>query len=147
MQFKNIDKNGVSTIILHKGKLLIVKRINLPFLITYPGKWFFVAGKREKGEKFIDTAYREIKEEVKIRKDHLRLLHKSKLILLDHKKGQRWVDKLFVFCSSTDNIILNFEHSQYKWVNLDEFKKIFEPDIIENRKEILALIRKHVRKC
>lgn len=122
-----VEKPGVTVILINDKKVLLLRRINIPF-ITHPGIWYVVAGSRKRGETPVDTAYRELREETRIGKPDLKLLHESDVIVLDEKAKIRWHNRLFVMQSSTSSVKLNIEHTGYRWVNVQELKKY--PELI-----------------
>ena len=62
----------VSCILFRKGKILLLKRSNK--VSTYKGFWGVIAGYVEEDETPEETAYKEIKEEVGIEKNDVKLL-------------------------------------------------------------------------
>jgi 8-oxo-dGTP pyrophosphatase MutT (NUDIX family) len=141
-------KMGVTAIILNKSKILIIKRIWLPF-IMHPGYWSFVTGGRDTKEKSIDAAYREILEETGIKRNQLTLLFKgAEITIRHHRKDLKWMDDLFIFRSSIRTVRLNPENTGYKWLSLKELQqhKNSTIDYIEQKKEVLSLVKKFMAK-
>jgi 8-oxo-dGTP pyrophosphatase MutT (NUDIX family) len=113
---------ATSLIINSDGKLLILKRSNK--VKTYKGFWGGVAGYIEKNEKPIETAYKEIKEEVGLKKEFL-VLKKifDPIKFTDFYKNKRYDWEIFVFLfelSKKSDIIIDWEHSEYKWIKPSE---------------------------
>lgn len=121
-KFRFVEKEGVTTIIINKGRILVMKRISLPFLI-HSGLWTFVAGRKEKGESYEDTAYREVWEEAGIGKESLALASKPVKIMKVNEKGRtRFNNWLYVFYSRTREVRKNIENSDYRWATLSEIR-------------------------
>lgn len=117
--YRKTKSPGAAAAILYKNKILFAKRINLPFIIN-PGCWAFIAGKREHGEKYLQTALRELKEETGLMPSELKLILKKKITFLDHRRKTRWDNQFFIFSSKTKRIDLNIENTDYKWFSLNE---------------------------
>jgi len=121
-KLKRVKRDGIVAIIINNGRVLLLKRRNIPFL-TNPGIWFFITGGRKKGEKYIETAYREIREEVGIEKQMLWKLYECKVKLYDGAKKWVWKNRCFIFYSKSRKVKLNIENSAYKWVGIKDLKK------------------------
>lgn len=144
-ELKLVDKDGVQVAILSNGRTLMLKRINPPIIhrfIMHPGKWSFVCGGRKRGEEYVDAAYREIKEETGILKENLKLLVDGKDIMVkSDEKGIRWKNKFFVFASDSPTIRLNFENTDYKWLDLQELSNNNDLwSMIADKDEVIRLI-------
>lgn len=147
--YKTIELDGIHAVIIHKGKVLILKRINIPLFIINPGKWSLVSGARKKGESHLDAAYREIKEETGIEPNELTLLKGNIMMYArDAKKAIRWKNRLFIFCSKKGFAKLNIENRSSRWITLDEFAQ--NPDIseiMEGVPGILKLVKASAKNC
>ena len=122
-EYKAVKAEGVAVVILHKKKLLLVKRRNIPFIFN-PGIWGFVTGSRKRGEDYAETAYREAEEETGLARSSLLQLRKPMRVwMFDAKKRKKWQNCLFFFSSSTDKIKLNIENSRFRWASLNDLKK------------------------
>lgn len=148
--YKSIEKEGVTVIILNKKRILLLKRINLPFLMVNPGIWYFVAGSRARKEDYLDTAYREIMEEISMDKSELKPLLKNREIMIaDNRRGLKWKNAFFIFCAKTDSIKLNYEHTDYRWVSFKEFVNDYKDAVnsIYDKERILPLIKSCISRC
>lgn len=142
MQYRARKADGAVMIIIHDGKVLLVKRRNLP-LLSNRGAWSFVMGGKEEGEHYIETAYRELKEETSLEKEHLRLMGTiGKIWLFDRRKRLRWQNALFVFKSDTANVRLNYENAGYRWATFEQIAKgIDYTNVFINERAILGKIK------
>jgi 8-oxo-dGTP pyrophosphatase MutT (NUDIX family) len=130
---------ATSLIINNDGKLLILKRSDK--VKTYKGFWGGVAGYIEKNEKPIETAYKEIKEEVGFEKEYLTLKKRLDPIkIIDYYDNKRYAWEIFVFLfelSKKRNIKIDWEHSEYKWIRPSE---IINYKTVPHLKEIVKKI-------
>ena len=122
-EYKAVNADGVAVVILHKRRILLLKRRKIPFIFN-PGIWSFVMGSRKRGELYRKTAYRELNEETGLERKSIKQLRKPiKVWMFDAKKNKKWQNYLFFFSSSTDKIKLNMENSGYRWASLNDLKK------------------------
>ncbi|MGA3020815.1 MAG: NUDIX hydrolase [Candidatus Micrarchaeales archaeon] len=119
----HLDKrNGITAIIMNRGRVLIMKRTYIPFKIS-PGIWTFVCGGRKRGERYIETAYREIREEAGIPKKRLRLLSKyDRVMKIDVGMRRKFYDHLYLFYSETREVRRNIENTKHRWARLNEIR-------------------------
>jgi len=119
----------------YENKLLLLKRSKNKQM--QPGKWGVVAGKINPEEEMKNTALREFFEETGINLE----IQKLKFIKEVYIKweGFEFVFNIFKykFDKLINNIKLNSENEDYKWVDLDSIK---EYDLIKDELECLELI-------
>ncbi len=124
--------------------MLLLKRRNVPVIMN-PGIWAFLSGGRDGNERYITTAYREIKEESDIGRKSLKLLYKEKRLLKEDRKGIKWHNWLFIFHSDTRKVKLDYENSAYRWATMREIEKeINYTNVFINRKALEAKIRRYL---
>lgn len=135
--------DGVCAIIMNKGRILLLNRRNIPFLVRNPGIWSFLFGSMEKGEKPDETVYREIEEETRLRKKDLKLISNAeKMLLIDLHSRKRWYNYTYVFESKSRNVEINIENSAFRWASIEEVKEHKGyTNIFYNEKKILNLLR------
>jgi len=107
-----------------KGKILILKRSDK--IKAYKGCWSGVAGYVKKGEKPIDTAYKEICEEVGLKGDNIVFLKRGKPVeLTDFYEDEKydWTVFPFLFKYIKGKIIIDWEHTEYNWIDPEEIVK------------------------
>lgn len=141
-------RDGVTMIVMNKGKVLLLKRRNVPF-ITNPGGWAFVSGARKAPESYIATAYRELHEETRLKKADLKLLQDAGKIWMfePRKPTYKWENEIFVFASKTRNVKLNIENTKFRWASLSELEKYRNyTNVIIDEKKILRIIKRHLNK-
>lgn len=116
--YKRVNRDGITAIIINKGRILLLRRASLPFM-THKGTWSFLTGGKHKNERYINTVYREAKEELGIDRSQLVLIASGKnVIIKDNKKNISWTNALFVLHSKTRIVRLNFENRECKWVSI-----------------------------
>ncbi len=149
MPERNLNANpkwdGSKAIIAYNGKILILKRRNVPF-IANPGIWSFVGGGHKPDETYLETAYRETFEEVGIKKSDLRLIGKKKMLIRDVRNEKSWWNMIFAFVSKTNKVNLGLENAKYEWVGFNELKvKLGSKSEFVDNKTMLALVKKVIR--
>lgn len=111
---------GVVTCLIkdEKEKVLILKRSNK--VKTYKGLWSGVSGYVEEDEKPVDTAYKEISEEVGLEKEDVKLIDsKEPIEFTDKYKNEIYNWKVFPFLFKTnkkEKIQIDWEHTDYRWI-------------------------------
>ncbi len=134
----------MTAIIINRNKILLLKRRNVP-IITNPGIWSFLSGARDVNERYIETAYREIREESGIDRRSLNLLFKERMLIADRKRGIMWLNWVFIFRSNTGIVRLDYENSRYRWATIGQIEKeINYTNIFINNKELVKRIRGYV---
>jgi 8-oxo-dGTP pyrophosphatase MutT (NUDIX family) len=83
-------------------------------------KWAGISGYMEPGEDLLSRALIEIKEETKIDKHELILSDILEQISVQIKTDINFLIQPFYFLSTTQNVILNWEHTKYRWINAIE---------------------------
>ena len=118
---------NVVTVLLidDEEKILILKRSDK--VRTYKGMWGGVAGYVEEQEEPLETALKEIKEEVCLENQDVELLKKlDPISFTDFYKGKRYDWKIFSFLfkiKEKNKIKIDWEHSEYKWIAPSQIKE------------------------
>lgn len=123
----------VSCFIKKDDRILILKRSRN--VKTYKGKWATVSGYVEKNEKPEQTALKEIREETGVEAE---LIRKGKIVHVKDDEGN-WFVHPFLFETKSDNIKIDWEHVEYKWIKLEEIKNY---DTVPMLKESLENVLK-----
>lgn len=140
-KYRLVKKPGVTVAIMNRGRVLLLRRISLPFMVN-PGIWYFVGGGRKGRETPLQNAYREIREETGIEADRLCVTASGKIVIRDQKRKERWSNEFFVMRSADRRIRLNFENRDHKWVEFQsmlKYKGLLGS--LENSKGVLAMIK------
>ena len=112
----------VTSFIKNKNKLLILKRSDK--VRSMKGLWSGVSGLIEKGEIPINRAKIEIFEEVGIIEDKITLVKSIEKIKISSPQyeNHEWIVFPFLFETKQTEIKLNWENSEYRWINDNELK-------------------------
>jgi 8-oxo-dGTP pyrophosphatase MutT (NUDIX family) len=110
------DATHVVTCFLRReGRVLILKRS--ASVRTNKGRWAGVSGYVEPGETPVETAYKELEEEVTARPDQLRLVRQAEpLTFPDPASGTTWVVHPFLFDDLGVDVVLDWEHTESTWI-------------------------------
>ena len=135
-----MQTNKIVTSFLKFGdKILILRRSEE--VSTYRGRWGGVSGFIEKDEKPLERAVTEIKEETGLVKNDFELIREGRSFSFnDEDEGLniRWVVHPFLFKTKHENIKIDKEHFEFKWINPDELEKYFTvPKLEESLKRVL----------
>lgn len=105
---------AIGIIVSPETKLLLVKRADNDDWM--PGKWALPGGGIEEGEDPSETLVREIREETALAIEHV-------IPCLDIQESNgTWCAYLMAVTMNPEQLQLNAEHSEAKWVTLEEVK-------------------------
>ena len=112
----------VTSFIKYNDQILILKRSEK--VRSMKGLWSGVSGIIENNENPIDRAKIEIFEEVGIREKEIRLVKKLEKMKIQSQqyKNHEWEIFPFLFETKNENIELNWENSEFKWILPKELK-------------------------
>ena len=112
----------VTSFIRNENKLLILKRSNK--VKTMKGLWAGISGIIENNETPLKRAKIEIFEETGIIEEEITLVKDVKSIKIDSPQYENHEWEIFPFLFEADNPIvkLNWENSEFKWINIKELE-------------------------
>jgi 8-oxo-dGTP pyrophosphatase MutT (NUDIX family) len=118
-----MDMDGpvhVVTSFLRRGtKVLLLKRSH--DVKTNKGKWAGVSGYVEVDETPRQTAFKELEEEVSARPEQIRMVREAPpLTFLDKEHDTIWVVHPFLFDDQGVDVVLDWEHTEYRWIEPGE---------------------------
>ena len=130
MQYTKI----VTSFIKNDNNILILKRSNK--VKSMKGLWAGVSGIIESDEEPLVRAKIEIFEEVGIEEEHLKLLKSPEQIRVESPqyRNHKWEIFPFLFETKNTEIKLNWENSEFKWVEVNQLKEF---ETVPNLEEIL----------
>ena len=106
-------------LLMYNDKLLILKRSDK--VKTYKGLWGGVAGYIEENEDPYETAIKEIREEVGLEREDLRILVEGDPVeFTDFIEGVKydWIIFPFVFnIKRKAKVRIDWEHSEFRWIS------------------------------
>lgn len=111
--FRQIDEDQIEFLLLKRSDGEI-----------YSGVWQMVTGSIDKNEKAYQTALREIKEETNLSPKQFWVVPNVNSF---YEPKKDYICMVPVFAALVDldsQVTISNEHSEYKWVNLDEAKKL-----------------------
>ena len=112
----------VTSFIEDNNKFLILKRSNK--VKSMKNLWAGVSGIIEKNEEPLKRAKIEIFEEIGITEDKITLVRAGKEIKVNSPQyeNHEWEIFPFLFKSKNPKIVLNWENSEFKWINKEELE-------------------------
>ena len=112
----------VTSFIKNNNKILILKRSDK--VRSMKGLWSGVSGIIENTEVPKDRAEIEIYEELGIKKDKIILLKSAEKIKISSPQyeNHEWEVFSYLFETMETKIKLNWENSEFKWIEVDELK-------------------------
>ncbi len=112
----------VTSFIKDNEKLLILKRSDK--VQSMKGLWAGISGIIEKNEEPLKRAKIEIFEEVGITEDKITLVRSAKEMKINSPQYENHEWEIFPFLFEAKNPIikLNWENSEFKWINKEELK-------------------------
>jgi len=113
--------NIITVFLEHDKKILILKRSQK--VKTMKTKWAGISGYIEHEEP-VKRALKEIAEETGLKNQNVTLLRIGKpLEAVESDKPEiTWIVHPFLFSSSTDEIRIDWEHDEYRWINPKEIE-------------------------
>ncbi|MBN1156809.1 NUDIX domain-containing protein [Candidatus Woesearchaeota archaeon] len=110
----------VSSFLMHDGKILLMKRSNL--VGSYKGYWGVAAGYIVTGLTALENAKKEILEETGLKENEIRLIKEGQPFVLEDE-GKIWHIHPFLFEAKRADIAIDWEHTEYRWVKIEDFDK------------------------
>ena len=128
MRYTNI----VTSFLKNQDKILILKRSQ--DVKSMKGLWSGVSGVIENQENPLKRAEIEIFEEIGIRTNEIKLLKSGDEldIISPQYKNRKWHVFPFLFDTKKTEIKLNWENSDYKWIEIGELEKFETVPSLEN---------------
>ena len=112
----------VTSILTKDGKILLLKRGQR--VSTYRGKWAGVSGYLEENETLLERAIREIEEETGLSREEVKLLKQGEIMeFVDENTGRTWRIHPFLFKSDREEIKIDWEHEEYRWIEREKLKE------------------------
>ena len=110
----------VTSFIINKDKVLLLKRSNK--VKTMKGMWAGISGIIEKNEEPLCRAKIEIFEEVGIVEKKITLLKTAEKlkVISPQYQNHEWEIFPFLFRTEEPTIKLNWENSEYRWIDVNE---------------------------
>ena len=115
----------VTSFLTHNDKILILKRSEK--VKTMKGLWSGISGVIENNEMPVERAKIEIFEEVGINQEYITLIKTNKELCVESPqyKNHQWIIFPFFFKTDKNDIKLNWENSEFRWINIDQLKQFY----------------------
>ena len=111
-----VEKFVVNCVVMEKDRMLILKRSDR--VDSFQGKWSSVTGYVEEGETPVQTAFKELREELSVPAP---VLLKQGKPVSTRKGGIAWISHPFLFALGGDRAVkIDWEHTDYRWIDIDE---------------------------
>ena len=113
----------VTSFLSFKDQILILKRSEK--VKSMKGLWAGISGIIENNELPLNRAKIEIFEEVGISEKHITLIKSTKEFTIESPqyKNQQWIIFPFFFTTDTNSIKLNWENSDFRWIEVGQLKE------------------------
>ena len=123
----------VTSVLKNQNEVLVLRRSMK--VKTMQDKWAGVSGYLEKNEDLLSRALIEIYEETQINKDELILRKIFDQLNVQIHNELTIIIQPFCFLSNTRKVLLDWEHSDYYWIN---HKEINNFDFVPRFKHIIS---------
>src|SRR6187551_811602 len=123
----------VTSVLKNQNKVLVLRRSMK--VKTMQDKWAGVSGYLEKNEDLLSRALIEIYEETQINKDELILRKIFDQLNVQIHNELTIIIQPFCFVSNTRNVVLDWEHSDYYWMNKKEMDNF---EFVPRLKQIIS---------
>ncbi|MFH1607910.1 MAG: NUDIX domain-containing protein [archaeon] len=115
-----MDKKISVFIVSDKGNVLLLKTNSKMYDPSY---WSIVNGGLDNEETFEESAKRETLEETGLKINEL--IYSGYTSKYEYPKGNLREKKIFIGLVNNENVKLSDEHEDFKWVPLNNLKKVF----------------------
>ena len=124
----------VTSFLKNDENILILKRSDM--VKSMKGLWAGVSGIIEQDETPLVRAKIEIFEEVGLEEKYIKLLKSSEQMKIESPqyRNHKWEIFPFLFETKNTEIKLNWENSEFKWIDIDQLKEF---ETVPNLEEIL----------
>jgi isopentenyldiphosphate isomerase len=113
----------INCVLKYKDKILVVERSKN--LRLYPGYWNGISGFLDSRNSLEEKVFEELKEELSLNKKNVLSIHLCQIFDQDEPKYKKtWIVHPVLVRVNTDKIKLDWEAKNYKWIKLEEIKKL-----------------------
>lgn len=135
-------KNRVKVITVfleHDKKILILKRSQK--VRTMKAKWGGISGYLEQEEP-VKRALKEIEEETGLNNQNVKLLNVGEPLeaVQSSEPEITWIVHPYLFSSNTNQIRIDWEHDEYRWINPKELKNYETVPRLEDALDRVTLV-------
>ena len=132
----------INCVLKYKDRLLVVQRSEK--LNFYPGYWNGISGFLDDHQSLNQKVFDELREELKMLKSEIKEIKLGEIFDQEEPKYKKtWVVHPVLVEVKTDKVSLDWEAKNYKWLTLQEIKKLkLLPGFDEVLKRLSPWIRK-----
>lgn len=113
----------INCVLKYKDKILVVERSKK--LNFYPGYWNGISGFLDDQKSLNEKVYDELKEELGFSKTNVKIIKLGEIFDQDEPKYKKtWIIHPVLVEVKTDQIRLDWEARNYKWITFREAKKL-----------------------
>lgn len=112
------ERTVARAIVFRDDRVLLIKRA--PEQRVAPGAWQCPVGKQEPGEPIEETVRRELREETGLEVIEAVPIGTATSEFVTDGEPTTWHQHSFLVTASDDDVVLSREHSEYRWLALDE---------------------------
>lgn len=137
IDYSNADEAPtVICFLKHKEKILMLKRSSK--VQTHKNMWSTVAGYLDEPKPILEKALQEVKEETKIDMGKISSISKGGSIRIEDE-DKTWVSHpILVELKEKPKVEINWEHTDYKWVKMDEAKTYLASTLVKGLKSLTS---------
>ncbi|MBL7045765.1 MAG: NUDIX domain-containing protein [Parcubacteria group bacterium] len=120
-------------------KHLILKRGDK--VLAYKNLWSSVAGFIDDDKDLEDKIVEELSEEIGVTKERIKSVKKGEVYTFQDKESDRdWVRHLYLVEVADEEVVLDWEHTDYVWISPNEIKDYeTTPRLEEDLKKVMVL--------
>jgi len=119
-------KHVVTSFLTNEQRILLLRRSQK--VGTHRGRWSAVSGYLEGEEEPQQRAVTEIQEELGLTKEQVKLVRAGQILrAFDQETDTVWVIHPFLFETTSNTVRLDWENTEYKWINpkeLDSYQTV-----------------------
>jgi 8-oxo-dGTP diphosphatase len=134
---------AMKAFIVHDEKVLLVREAGAYADGTHEGVYELPGGRMKPGENFLDSLYREVKEETSLNVTVVRPLYVDEWRPTVRRETWQIVGVFFVCSTDNPAVVLGDEHDAYEWIHPEKFEAL---NIVENEREVFRIYINEVRK-
>lgn len=120
----------------YEKEILMLKRSSL--VRTHKNNWSTVAGYLDESKPIVEKASQEVEEETKIDRKKIFSITRGGPVKIEEKM-KTWISHpILMELKEKPKIELNWEHTDYKWVKIEETKSYLSPPLIKGLKNLIS---------
>ena len=129
----------INVVVKFKDVFLLLRRSDK--VSNYRGEWNVVGGYLDEVRPIREKVLEELDEELKIQENQIEVMEFGDAFEInDNTIGKKWIIKpVLVEMRDKPDVILDFEHTEFKWVNIEDLRNYKVVFGLEKTFEVLGL--------